>query len=849
MTLAGGSEAHGVTSHRGRHTRRRFLPRVTLGSMQGRIMNFTNILSLLGAFVATSVVLGLLGAGLVMPAVGATGAVARQGVGVFDALPSDFTAGPLAQQSRILAADGSLIATPYDENRIVVPLSKVAPVMRQAQVAIEDSRFYEHGGVDPQGVARAAVSNMRGGDTQGASTLTQQYVKITLQENALRNNDRAAAEAAVARRGMAGYSRKLQELKYAVTVEQQLTKDQILQGYFNLVYYGDLAYGVEAAARHYFGVSASALTLPQAAMLAGLTQRPGATDPVHFPEAALARRNVVLDRMHELGLISDKAWTAARASKVQLHVTSAQNSCATSTYPYFCDYVIAWLKQQPALGKTIAERTKNINRGGLTIQTTIDPRVQKQAQKDLEKRVPVGNDKHIGAAAAVVQPGTGKILSMVQNTRYSNSAGKGKTSVNYATDRAYGNSGGFQFGSTAKMFAIATALKQGMPVKSTVNAPPSGTTFYKGDFSDSCKPGPPWKVGNDEPGSVGRVTLTKMTEQSINTAFVALAQKLGVCAIGKTMTEMGLHSSMGEPIHANNPANVVLGSDAVSPVTMASAYATVAAEGSYCAPVPVVSVIDGEKKSLPVQTSTCSQALDPDIANGVTKVLSTVLTAGTAKGNQLKGDRPASGKTGTTDSNKQSWFAGYTPQLSTAVWVGTPTVQKKMRNLSLAGQFYPHVFGATIAAPIWKDIMDAASQGLPVRDFADPSDKILEGDLVRVPDVGGMSESDARSTLTDAGFSVSVGRTVYSTLSRGDIAYTSPGAGSRAMRGADIALNPSAGYVPAPPRDTQSTQAPPPATVTPTSPPTSPPSTKNKQDKKQGDTKKSGPGPKTPPTP
>ncbi len=313
----------------------------------------------------------------------------------------------------------------------------------------------------------------------------------------------------------------------------------------------------------------------------------------------------------------------------------------------------------------------------------------------------------------MVQPGTGKILSMVQNTRYSNSAGKGQTSVNYAADKAYGNSGGFQFGSTAKMFSIATALKQGMPVKSKVNAPPSGTVFYKSDFADDCKPGPPWQVGNDEPGSVGRVTLTKMTEQSINTAFVALAEKLGVCAIGQTMTAMGLHSSMGEPIHSRNPSNVVLGSDYVSPVTVASAYATVAAEGSYCAPVPVVSVIDGERKSLPVQASKCSQALDPDVANGVTKVLSTVLTAGTAAGNQLKDDRPASGKTGTTDSNKQSWFAGYTPQLSTAVWVGTPTVQKKMRNLTLAGQFYPHVFGATIAAPIWKDIMDAASEGLP----------------------------------------------------------------------------------------------------------------------------------------
>jgi membrane peptidoglycan carboxypeptidase len=224
-----------------------------------------------------------------------------------------------------------------------------------------------------------------------------------------------------------------------------------------------------------------------------------------------------------------------------------------------------------------------------------------------------------------------------------------------------------------------------------------------------------------------------------------------------------------------------------------------------------------------------------------------VLTAGTAAGNQLKDDRPASGKTGTTDSNKQSWFAGYTPQLSTAVWVGTPTVQKKMRNLTLAGQFYPHVFGATIAAPIWKDIMDAASVGLPIQDFAAPSDKVLEGDLVRIPDVSGMSESDARKQLTDAGFSVSVGGNVYSNLSQGDIVYTSPGAGSKAMRGSDVTLSPSAGYVPAPPPpppapkkpDTPKKPKTPAATPTTPAPKPSPSPTKSK-----GGKTKPGPGPK-----
>src|SRR5665811_1134277 len=214
--------------------------------MPARVTNFANIVSLLGAFLATSVVLGLLGAGLVMPAVGATGSAARSGVHAFDSLPGDFTQTPLSQQSRILADDGTLISTPYDENRVIVPLSAIAPVMRQAQIAIEDSRFFEHGGIDPVGVGRAFVSNLGGGNTQGASTLTQQYVKITLQEAALRKKDTIAARAATAK----SYTRKLQELKFAVTLEKNLTKNQILEGYLNLVYYGDQAYGVEASAQH-----------------------------------------------------------------------------------------------------------------------------------------------------------------------------------------------------------------------------------------------------------------------------------------------------------------------------------------------------------------------------------------------------------------------------------------------------------------------------------------------------------------------------------------------------------------------------------------------------------------------
>src|SRR5450759_2430876 len=385
--------------------------------MQERGRTFTNVLSLLAAFVATSVVLGLLGAGLMMPTVAATGSAARQGVAVFDALPGEFTQNPLSEQSRILASDGSLIATPYDENRIIVPLAQIAPVMRQAQIAIEDSRFYEHGGVDPQGVGRALISNLRGGSTQGASTLTQQYVKITLQENALRNQDTKAAQAATAR----NYTRKLQELKYAVTSESSLTKNQTLQGYLNLVYYGGQAYGVEAAARHYFGVKASRLNLPQAATLAGLVQAPSATDPIRSPAKALARRNVVLDRMHTLNLITDKAWKNARKSKMVLNPKPALNSCSLSPYPYFCEYIKNWLLDQPALGKTRAERQKRVNRGGLTIQTTLDPKIQRIAQEEINAKIPPGSKMgkiDIGAAAAVIEPGSGNVLAIAQNTTY-----------------------------------------------------------------------------------------------------------------------------------------------------------------------------------------------------------------------------------------------------------------------------------------------------------------------------------------------------------------------------------------------------------------------------------------------
>ncbi|HET7305196.1 MAG TPA: penicillin-binding protein [Segeticoccus sp.] len=818
--------------------------------MQRFAAKFANVLSLFGAFVATAVVLGLLGAGLLMPFVGASGVATRQGVHMFNSMPSQFESDPLSQQSKIVAADGTLIATPYDENRIIVPLSKISQAMQDAQVAIEDARFYQHGGLDPKGVARALASNLVNDTTQGASTLTQQYVKISLQEDALRAGNEQAAQAATVRTGIEGYARKLQELKYAVALEKKMSKDEILQGYLNLVYYGDQAYGVEAAARHYFGVHASELNIQQAAMLAGIVNRPGVTDPIHNPKAALQRRNVVLDKMYQHNFIDRQQWKKAKKAPVKLHVTHRKSSCAASKFPYFCTYVMNWLEQQPALGPTVAQRIDKINRGGLTIRTTLDPKLQEQALKDLRSKVPAGNKYDIASAAVVIEPGTGQVLVAAQNTKFNNSGKNGRTSVNYAVDGRYGGSGGFQFGSTAKTFAVVTALKQGMSMHSNVYAKPasssSAATFTHAELPGKCglTPGTTYPVFNDEGTTNGNMSLITATAKSVNTAFVGLNGKLGLCNVLKTETQMGLHQASGEKIqHYVSP--IALGANPVSPMSLANAYATLASGGKHCDPVPVLSVTDPDGKKLGLKKGTCKRVLDPDVAAGTTAILEHVLTddGATAKGVHLKGKRPAAGKTGTADYGNETWFVGYTPQLASAVWVGTPNDNSlHMNDITLGGTFYEgQVFGSTIAAPLWAQLMSEASQGMPVQQFEEPSTKIKYGEDIPVPSLAGMTVAEAKKKLSSRGLTPEVADQVYSEYPQGTVAWTSPGAGAQVKSGDTVTLYPSSGYVPAPEPTTPSPTQEPPA---PTSSPSSPsPSSTTKSPPKPKDTKTKPPKP------
>ncbi len=813
--------------------------------MDGRAHNVSAVLRLLLGFVVLSTVAGLLMAGLAIPAVGATGQAAKGGVDFFNDLPSEFTVSPLAQQSRILDADGKLIANPYDENRIIVPLKKISQNMQNAQIAIEDSRFYEHGGLDVRGFSRAMISNLQGGSVQGASTLTQQFVKITLQENALKRGDKKAAKAATTKT----YSRKLQELKYALNVEENFTKPQILEGYLNLVYYGDQAYGVEAAALNYFGVPASKLTLGQAALLAGIVQQPTAFNPVLNPKEAQTRRNVVLDRMGSLGLASAKDVAAAKkvAVKSMIKKKPVKGVCHRSVQPYFCAYVMEWLQkssQMAVLGKTPAERLKTINQGGLTIRTTLRPAMQAAAQKEITKAVTIGNKENLGAAATIVEPGSGKILAMAQATDF----GTYETNVN--VDQKYGGGPlGYQFGSTAKTFAVVTALEKGMPLNGTIKVPfATGSKGYlfrdKELLTDKCGANEPWSVKNDYPSGGKMMTLGEGIAKSINTWAAQLVINLGPCDVRDTMTKMGLHKGDGTPIDPY-VSDITLGSGTTNPLSIANAYATLASSGRYCEPNPITSITTPDKQAIKVPGPQCKQVISADVADGVTHLLKGTLDFGTADGNWDNQARPAAGKTGTTEGHNQGWFIGYTKQLATAVWIGNLKPASKNGNLySLNGKCFGEygcirqVFGGTVSAPVWSKIMRAASKGMPVKDFPPPSAKIRGGDLERLPGVIGASVTQAQARLQEAGFDSYVAGNVASSMAYGTVAYTDP-SGS-AFPGSKIGLYLSTGAPAVQPA---------PATTSNTKTTTNKQTTTTTTKKTKGNGRNKGKTPPTPPPP
>ncbi|WP_329242305.1 transglycosylase domain-containing protein [Actinoallomurus sp. NBC_01490] len=745
----------------------------------------------------TGVVAGVLAALIAFSTLGMLGVSARDGADWFQSVPADIRTPPVPQRSVILAADGSKIATFYYENRVDVPLDKVAPVMRKAILAIEDNRFYEHGGLDVKGTLRALVSNVAAGEvTQGGSGITQQYVKNLLVETATSEEQRNEARATTP-------ARKLRELRLAVAMEKRYTKDQILERYLNIAYFGDGAYGIEAAARHYFGRSAATLTLSQAALLAGVVRYPYAYDPTVHPKTAVERRDTVLARMAQLHWASKADVSAAESTPLNLDVTSTPNGCVESSAPFFCDYVQREILTNPIFGATADARKLLLQRGGLTIHTTLDWKMQRAAQRAVDHYVPQKNSSHKASAEVLVEPGTGAVKAMAVDRALGPSEKVGKTWVNFAADGDHGTSLGMQAGSTFKVFTLAAALDQGMAFGHRLYAPeryaPTGLRDCDGKYAGSST-----ALSNAADGEGGRsFSLVTGTWNSVNTFFLNLEKQVGLCDTVKMAERLGMRRADGKPLE--QVASFTLGANTVSPLRLAAAYAAFAARGRYCEPVVLSKITDRNGHELKVPDAKCRQAIRKGVADGVNHILRGVLTQGTAAGMGI--GRPAAGKTGTVDDYSSAWFAGYTPDLASAVWVGDPRggYAHPLRNVCLAGRCYGEVFGSDIPAPIWRQTMLGALKGVPAHNFhSPPSEYYREGsgeDFVSVPSVVGMSASAARARLAAAGFGVVTGSSVSSGYSRGTVASQSPGGGARVEPGTTVVIHLSRGApsVPHPP--------------------------------------------------
>ncbi|MFF5635593.1 transglycosylase domain-containing protein [Streptomyces sp. NPDC012825] len=683
-------------------------------------------------FLGVSVLAGAVLAGIALPAAGALGLAAKGTVEGFDEIPSNLKTPPLSQRTKILDSEGGLIATVYSRDRTVVPIEKMSPYMQKAIVAIEDGRFYEHGAIDLKGVLRAINRNAQsGGVSEGASTLTQQYVKNVFVEEAGDDPEK------VAQATQQTIGRKVRELKFAIQVEEELGKKKILENYLNITFFGQQAYGIEAASQRYFSKHAADLTLGEAAMMAGLVQSPSRYDPINDIEEATKRRNVVLQRMADVKDISQAEADEAKAAPLKLKVKTPKNGCITAVdgAGFFCDYVRKTILSDPVFGKTSEERQKLWNLGGLTVRTTLSPRAQAAANEAAIAKV--NKDDPVATSVVQVQPGTGKILSMGQSRPYGLDPKKNETTLNLAvSNRMGGSTYGFQVGSTFKPFTAAAALEKGIsPAQSYTT--PWKIKVNENTFRD-CTGAPggnrEWEPENELESEAGSWDMTSALSKSINTYFVLLEQQAGLCETAQMAQKLGYARGDGKPLDVT-PA-LTLGSQVSTPLAMASAYAAFANRGLYCTPVAIESIKAANGDKLNVPQTKCTRAMSDRTADTVNQMLKGVVEDGTGTKAGLS-DRDNAGKTGTTNDRKDAWFVGYTPNLSTAVWVGDDVgEQKPMHDITIGGQYYDKVCGGCLPGPIWRIAMTGALDAGDTPSFTpvsvpraeNPKDKEPEGD-------------------------------------------------------------------------------------------------------------------------
>jgi penicillin-binding protein 1A len=733
-----------------------------------------------------------------------------QGCGLPDLDHTQARARPLPQTSFLYARDGSLITTFHSEqNRTSVPYQDIPKVVREAAVAIEDRRFYQHKGVDLKALVRALYVDARSGKIlQGGSTITEQYIK-----NRYLGDERTL-------------KRKVQEAYLAWQLEHRLTKNEILTRYLNTVYFGHGAYGIQAAAKTYFSEPASQLNLPQAALLAGLIRAPTSYEPIAHRKIALSRRNLVLAKMRQYGKISDSAYAHAVRRPLGLHPATRHDRYPA---PYFVQFVKDWFISNPAFGATRADRESLLYQGGLRIETTLSPRLQKLGEEAVKGVLAYRTDPY--GAMTVIDPRNGQVRAMVGGRNFFSRTDP-VAQVNLAT----GGVTGRQAGSTFKPFALVAALESGIPPQKVYDAPPS--IVLPLPRYCQARGQAAWSVTNFDGTAVGQITMEQATINSVNVVYAQIVRDLGEgdpCAGGRrvvaTARQLGVNPpglmrmGVGEPLQSVPAA--VLGAEQVNTVEMANAYSTLANVGYRVAPTPIIKVTDSRGRVLYRARPRRQLAVTPAVAWVTDEILQKVVQSGTGAAANI--GRPAIGKTGTSQNYHDAWFVGAVPQLAAAVWVGfpqgdIPMVAPRTR--------IPQVLGGTWPAQIWNLFMSKATRNMDVERFGRPTTQYVTVNIdtsrdclpnqftppyliqpvtylqgteptrqctqpttyqpLVVPSVVGLDQEEAVSMLEGAGFHVDVAQK-RSAQPAGTVVDQSPAGGEEALMASTVTITVSSG--------------------------------------------------------
>jgi len=691
----------------------------------------------------------------------------------WNSLPHNLGTVRAPSRTILLDRNGEQFAQLYTENRSYVKFDQISKNVIDALIATEDSRFYQHKGMDPKGIARAIINNVVNNKVQGASTITQQLIenmRVQLADNDPKKLREAKARSIVG---------KLQEVRLAEGIESNHSKNEILESYLNLVYFGNRAYGIQAAAQKYFNVNASDLTIDQAATLIAMMKSPIAYDPITQPEASRVRRDVVMKRMVEVHMISAPVYEQLKAQPTTVGLFKQSSSCADSKYPYYCAMVSKAFINDPIFGSTKEDRVKRWNKGGMIIKTALDPKAMNLSRKAVFDAL--GENNRIVAGIAMITPGNGEVVGIAQNRIW----GQGRNGNFRKTEMVYPDTIGMQIGSTFKPITAATALEEGFSADTLLDSP--SPAHFKG-FDE-----PSGGFKNDDRVGHGVINISTALKFSVNTFFVGLLNQVGVKDTAAMARRLGMTS-----VPANltgREGSLTLGTYESSPVQLASVYATFAGRGIACKPVTMLQITDivtGDE--IPRPDGDCHQEISPQIADTMANLMQAPFTkGGTASKLGLNG-RKAAGKTGTTDDAAATWFAGFTPQLATAVWVGDPRGGTKypVRDVSAFGTFFSTVWGSSIAGPVWKNVMNEYHAGIPASWFPAPGGVSVALATRRVPNVTGLHVDEGITLLLQNGFKVSIAEKTQSindnVTAKNIIVRSVPSSGDKAAYGDTIKL-------------------------------------------------------------